>query len=133
MVETAQLGYIWVSDTPFPYPDYESGMQTQSTTVNGGRNAMNQFIGQQVGRVQAKIEMQWTKLDASLWASMLRMFDPDYGGNFVNPVRYYDMTAAQMITRNMYVSDRSATPYSVDPDTGIWLLARNCKLNLIEA
>lgn len=67
-------------------------------------------------------------MDAQTWAALLRLFQ----ANFVNTVEYYDMTEGKVVSRRMYVSDRTAQPKRIDPATGVWLEAKNCKLNLID-
>ena len=81
-----------------------------------------------VGRDQSKVELEWYSMDAQKWADLLQIFNV----SFVNPVSYYDMMQGKIITRNMYVSDRSASAKRVDPATGAWLVAKNCKLSLID-
>lgn len=124
----ANGAFITVAGEKFPWPDKESGLQTQSTLVSEGRNMDGVFIGQRVGRDLSKVELTWFRMDAQEWARLLRLFQR----SFVNPVSYYDMTAGGIITRNMYVSDRTAQPERVDPATGIWITAKNCKLNLVD-
>lgn len=123
-----QDAFITVAGVRFPYPNKESGLQTQTTLVNGGRNAQGVFIGQRIGRDQSKVELQWYSMDAQTWASLLRLFQQ----SFVNPVEYYDMVKGQVIVRNMYVSDRTARPGRINPQTGIWITVKDCKLNLID-
>jgi hypothetical protein len=120
--------FITVNGVQFPYPDYDSGLQTSATLVNSGRNANGVLVGQQIGRTQSKVELSWNVLDAAVWASMLQQFR----SNFIASVTYYDMEQGGLITRRMYVSDRTAKPFTVDPKTGIWIKAKQCKLNLID-
>ena len=120
--------FITINGTKFPWPDQESGLQTQSTLVDGGRNAQGVFIGQRVGRDQSKVELQWYSMDADTWSTLLQLFRK----NFVNPVEYYDMAEGKVIVRNMYVSDRTAQPGRINPQTGEWIKVKNCKLNLID-
>jgi hypothetical protein len=120
--------FLTVAGVRFPYPNRESGLQTQSTYVDNGKNARGVFIGQRVGRDQSKVELQWASMDAQTWAALLRLFQ----ANFVNTVEYYDMTEGKVVSRRMYVSDRTAQPKRIDPATGVWLEAKNCKLNLID-
>lgn len=122
------MAFITIGGVPAPYPNCDSGLQTQATMVDGDRNGSGVFIGQRVGRDQSKVELQWFVLDAATWASLLQVFED----SFVNPVEYYDMVKGEIVTRNMYVSDRTARPGKIDPDTGVWLTARDCKLNLID-
>lgn len=123
--------FIRIAGKDFPWPDWETGLQTVTSLVNGGRNIDGVFIGSQVGRNQYKVQMQWESLPAATWGEMLQIFDPEYGGKFVNPVTYYDMVAMQCVTRNMYVSDRSAVGVT-DGNDGNWIHAKNCKLSLID-
>lgn len=123
-----QDAFITVAGVRFPYPNKESGLQTQTTLVNGGLNSQGIFIGQRVGRDKSKIELQWYSMDAQTWASLLQLFHQ----NFVNPVEYYDMVKGQVIIRNMYVNDRTARPGRINPQTGEWITAKDCKLNLID-
>lgn len=120
--------FLTVRGRPFPWPNKDSGLQTQITMVSEGRNANGVFIGQRVGRDQAKVELTWYRMSATAWAELLQIFEI----HFVNPVSYYDMAKGAIVTRNMYVSDRTAQPYKVDPETGMWLVAKNCKLSLID-
>ena len=120
--------FLTVAGKRFPWPNKESGLQTQITMVSEGRNAEGVFIGQKVGRDQSKVELEWYSMDAQKWAELLQIFN----ASFVNPVSYYDMMQGKIITRNMYVSDRSASAKRVDPATGAWLVAKNCKLSLID-
>jgi len=43
-------------------------------------------------------------MEAALWAKLLQLFDL----NFVNTVEYYDMTEGEVVSRRMYVNDRTA-------------------------
>ena len=126
--DDVQNTFITVNGSRYPYPDCESGMQTQTTLVNGGRNAQGVFIGQRIGRDQSKIELQWTIMEAQTWTSLLQQFER----KFVSAVEYYDVAKGAVIVRNMYVSDRTTRPFRIDPATGIWLIAKDCKLNLID-
>lgn len=120
-------GIIIADGYPFPSPDYQSGKQTQSTTVDKGRSIDNVFIGRRVGRDNAKTEWKWTRLPADTWQQMCSIFRK----NFVVSVKYYDM-ALGVITRRMYVSDRSARPDGIAEDGMTWLRAADCTLNLID-
>ena len=120
--------FITVAGVRFPYPNKDSGLQTQTTLVDGGRNAAGVFIGQRIGRDQSKVELEWSSMDATLWAKLLQLFQI----NFVNTVEYYDMAKGAVIARKMYVSDRTAQPKTIDPITGVWLIVKNCKLSLVD-
>lgn len=77
-----QNAFITVAGIRFPYPNKESGLQTQATLVSDGKNAKGVFVGRKVGRDQSKVELEWSSMDAVLWASLLQLFK----ANFVNPV-----------------------------------------------
>ena len=126
--DDVQNTFITVNGSRYPYPDCESGLQTQSTNVSGGLNNEGIFIGQRVGRDKSKVELKWTIMEAQTWASLLQQFER----KFVSAVEYYDMAKGAGIVRHMYVNDRTAGPFRIDPATGIWLIARDCKLNLID-
>lgn len=121
-------GYITIAGVGFPYPDYSSGLQTTKTQVSSSTNANGVTIGQQIGRTQSKIELQWSVMSASLWSTLLQLFKT----NYVNDVTYYDMEEGKVVTRSLTVSDRSALPAVVDTDTGMWITAQDCKLTLTD-
>lgn len=122
------MAFLFVRGTPFPYPNKDSGLQTIATLVTSGRNESGVFIGRKIGRDQSKVELQWSSMAAATWAQLLQIFDE----HFVNPVTYYDMSKGTMITRNMYVSDRTAKPQKIDPNTGAWIIAKDCVLSLVD-
>ena len=74
----ASQGFVRIGTILVPYPDYESGMQTVTTLVDGGRNQYGVFIGQRIGRDQSKIEMQWTRMDIATWTDILQAFDASF-------------------------------------------------------
>lgn len=79
-----------------------------------------------------KVELSWRMLSVYDWERILKCFDRRYGGKFYNDVIFFDMVRGNYTTRTMYVSDRSASMWHRDPETGEidgWL---NCTLNLIE-
>ena len=123
-----QNTFITVNGSRYPYPSIESGLQTQSTLVSGGLNNEGVFIGQRVGRDKSKVELEWKIMDAQTWTSLLQQFEH----KFVSAIEYYDMAKGAVIVRYMYVNDRTASPFRIDSATGIWLIARDCKLNLID-
>lgn len=119
--------FIQVNGVPFPYPDKDTGLQTTATLVNSGRNANGVLVGEMIGRNQSKIELSWNVLPAATWGAMLQQFS----GSFTAAVTYYDQEKVAVITRQMYVSDRTAKPLGVNPD-GSWIKAQQCKLDLID-
>lgn len=127
------MAFITVAGINFPYPDSDSGLQTTATFVSDGRNQFNEMVGQTIGRDQVKIELRWHKMNAQLWAKLLQLFSKEHGGNFVNPVRYYDMVLGRMHTRNLYVSDRSSSGGGAVLPSGEWIYACNCSLSLVDS
>ena len=123
----ASQGFVRIGTILVPYPDYESGLQTTTTLVDGS-NQYGVFIGQRIGRDQSKIELQWTRMDIAMWTAILQAFD----ASFVLPVQYYDMAKGAVVVRKMYVNDRTAQPDGFLADGMSWAGARNCKLNLID-
>ena len=124
----ASQGFVRIGTILVPYPDYESGLQTTTTLVDGGRNQNGVFIGQRIGRDQSKIELQWTRMDIAMWTAILKAFDASLG----LPVQDYDMAKGAVVGRKMYVNDRTAQPDGFLADGMSWAGARNCKLNLID-
>lgn len=120
--------FLYIGGYPVPWPDKDSGLQTVSTLVDGGRNAEGIFIGQRIGRNQSKVELTWYTLSAQTWSTILQIFKT----KFIVSIEYYDMEVGDIITRKMYISDRSARPGQVDINTGKWITAKQCKLNLID-
>ena len=119
--------FLIVNDKKLPMTKVDSGKQTVATMVSDGRNAMATFIGQKIGRDQAKVEYVAPFLTASEWGEILRIFDRE----FVNDVTFFDMVSGARITRKMYVNDRTATPYAID-DNGNVTVWKDCSLNLID-
>lgn len=120
--------FIEIDGLALPYPNKDSGLQTQITLVDGSRNQNGVFIGQKVGRDQSKVELQWYSMQAGLWSQLLKLLRAKVN----HAVKYYDMAEGTIITREMYVSDRSARPKRIDPHTGVWLIAADCKLSLVD-
>ena len=121
-------GFVYINDEEFPYPSYESGLQTTITTVDSARMADGVLRAKKIGRDQSKIELTWAALTAEQWSKMLKIFKD----NFYFNIRYFDMVENDWITRRFYVGDRSAQPFMVDKNTGrprYWI---NCQANVID-
>ena len=121
-------GFVYINDVEFPYPSYESGLQTTVTTVDSARMADGVLRAKKIGRDQSKVELTWAALKPEVWSKMLKIFDE----NFYFNIRYFDMVQNDWITRRFYVGDRSAQPFMVDKDTGrprYWI---NCQANVID-
>ena len=111
------------------YPTPKRGLNFMvATIVDSARNANAVVVGQKVGRDQQKINnLEWPYLSAKQWSDILKEFS-----NFYVTVSYPDMVNNQWTTRKMYPGDRSATPYRLDPNTGLPKDYINCKVNLID-
>ena len=121
-------GFVYINEVEFPYPSYESGLQTTITTVDSARMADGVLRAKKIGRDQSKVELTWAALTAEQWSRMLKIFKD----NFYFNIRYFDMVENDWITRRFYVGDRSAQPFMVDKNTGrprYWL---NCQANVID-
>ena len=53
-------------------------------------------------------------------------------GHGIVTVTYPDMVNNRWTTRKMYPGDRTATPYHLDPNTGLPTDYINCKVNIID-
>lgn len=117
----------WVR-LPMSAPD--TTKQITTTVVNAGRNAEAEVIGEQIGRTQSKIDTYKVPyLYAHEWAKILQMFKD----KIVRTVRYFDQEANEFITRDMYVSDRSATVFAYKQDgSGRVEIWKDCELHLID-
>lgn len=119
--------FIKINGNVYPTPTRGLNM-VASTIVDSARNANAVVVGQVVGREQQKLDnLYWGHLDAATWSSILREFN-----NFYVTVTYPDMVNNAWTTRKMYPGDRTATPYRLDPNTGLPSEYINCKVNLID-
>lgn len=111
------------------YPQPRRGLNLMvSTIVDSARNGNGEVIGQRVGRDQQKIDgLYWGYLKADVWAQILQEFS-----GFYATVTYPDMVNNAWTTRKMYPGDRTATPYRLDPATGLPADYIDCKVNIID-
>lgn len=110
----------------FPEPSTYSAIT--STIVDAARNVSGYVVGSVVRSDVAKIELSWKYLTAQQWASVLSVFT----NNFYNDVRFLNQTTNTYETRTMYVSDRNASMWRRDPDTGRVMGYTGCSLSLVE-
>ena len=116
-----------------PAPELGSGKVSVSTLVDGGRNAADgTFIGSVIGDDKLKIELQFIKLSPAEMQRFLAIFDRQQGGRFVNTFRVFDPRANDFVYKQMYVGDRSGTPYLVDKTTLRPAYWRDVTANLVE-
>lgn len=121
------VDFLVVNGKTLPMTKVDSGKQTVATLVSDSRNALGVFIGQKIGRDQAKVEYVAPVLNAEEWSEILQLFEE----SFVNDVTYFDMVTNKKKTRKMYVNDRTATPLAIDKEGNVtaW---KDCALNLID-
>lgn len=124
----ALSAFLNVNGYDFPCPAV--GFQyTISTTVNAGRNANNEVIGQRIGRDLFKLDsMTWKMLEPQVWRAMLAAVE-----DFYVPVTFEDYRTGKPTTIIMYPGDRTAKPLFADENTHIITKYEECKFNLIDA
>lgn len=124
----ALSAFLNVNGVDFPCPAV--GFQyTIITTVNSGRNANDEVIGQRVGRDKIKLDsMSWKGLDPKTWQAMLKAVEP-----FYIPVTFEDYRTGKPTTIIMYPGDRTAIPLYADKNSHLVTMYRECKFNLIDA
>lgn len=127
MESSGLSSFLRVNGVDFPCPRVGFSY-TISTTVNAGRNANNEVVGQRVGRDLFKLDsMEWATLDVETWQKMLKAVEP-----FYVPVTFEDFRTGQPITITMYPGDRKARPLFVDKTTHKVTKYENCSFNLID-
>ena len=108
---------VSIGDFAFPAPStYDS---TTSTLVDSGRNVQGYVIGAVIRDDIAKVAMTWNFISAQAWADILAQFRPARGGSFYNNVTFFLQDTNSWVTRQMYVSDRTAGIYLRNPDGSI--------------
>lgn len=92
---------------------------TTATLVDSGRNVQGFVIGAVIRNDIAKIEMSWNFISAADWAALLSQFSPARGGSFYNDVTFFCQDSNSWETRQMYVSDRTASLYLRNEDGSV--------------
>ncbi len=109
-------------------PEPSTYNATTSTIVDSGRNVSGEVVGAVVRSDVAKIELSWRYLTAEQWANIISPFT----NNFMCSVRFFNQATAGYTTRTMYVSDRTASMWRRDPETGAVMGYTGCSLSLVE-
>lgn len=117
-----------VSIGGFEFPEPSSYDATTSTIVDSARNVSGYVVGAVVRSDVAKIELSWKYLTADQWATILSLFSD----SFFNDVTFLNQVTNRYTTRTMYVSDRSASMWRRDPQTGKVMGYTGCSLSLVE-
>lgn len=115
-----------------PSPEIGSGKVTISTMVDGARNTNGDFIGSVVGEDKLKIDCQFPLLTSGEMQRLLGIFDRRRGGMFVNTFRVFDPRVNDFVFMEMYVGDRSGTPYLVSAETWRPEFWKDVQANLIQ-
>lgn len=117
---------ITVGGYEFPEPStYDA---TCSTIVDSARNVRGVVIGSVIRNDVAKVEVTWRYLTADQWATILSLFN----SSFYNDVRFLNQATNTYTVRKMYVSDRNASMWRRDPESGSIMGYLNCSLSLVE-
>lgn len=121
---------VTVGDYDFPEPStYKANT---ATLVDSARNVQGRVVGAVIRDDVGKIEMTWRYLTVEQWADILKCFSIARGGKFYNNVTFFCQDIGDWTTREMYVSDRNASMFRRDPNTGDVLGYTDCSLNLVE-
>lgn len=120
-----------ISIGSYNFPEPSTYNATTATLVDSARNVQGKMIGTVIRDDVAKVEVSWPYLAAETWSQMLRKFDQASNGKFINNVTFFNQTTATWITRQLYVSDRTASAFRRNPTNGKieWI---DCQLSLIE-
>lgn len=122
---------VKIGDFILPTPStYEA---TTSDFVDAGRNVQGVTIGSVVRSDVAKISMSWKFLTVEEWSQILKQFNPKYGGNFYRDVTFFNQVTGDYEKRQFYVSDRKASLFRQNPQTGQVLGYTGPQLSLVEA
>ncbi len=117
-----------VSIGGYNLPEPSTYEAVTSTIVDSARNVSGYVVGSVVRHDVAKIELTWRYLTAEQWATILSLFTY----SFYNEVRFLNQAANAYDVRTMYVSDRNASMWRRDPNTGAIMGYTNCSLSLVE-
>jgi hypothetical protein len=112
----------------YSLPEPSAYSAITSTIVDSARNVSGYVVGSVVRQDVAKIEVSWKYLTVSQWARILSLFT----GSFYNDVTFFNQATGNYTTRKMYVSDRNASAWRRDPNTGEVLGWTGCSLSLVE-
>ena len=110
------------------WPEPSSYNANTATLVDSARNVEGRVVGSVVRHGVSKIEVGWKYLTVRQWADIIGPFDT----NFYVSCRFFDQTTASYVTKEMYVSDRTAGMFRRDPRTGEVMGWVEPKLSLIE-
>lgn len=117
-----------VSIGGYNFPEPATYSAVTSTIVDSARNVSGYVVGSVVRHDVAKIELSWKFLTVEQWAAILSVFN----SSFFNEVRFFNQATGNYDVRTMYVSDRDASVFRRDPNSGALMGWVNPKLSLVE-
>lgn len=112
----------------YDLPEPSTYKAITSTIVDSARNVSGYVVGSVIRHDVAKVELTWRYLTADQWARILSLFT----NTFYNDVRFLNQATNSYDVRTMYVSDRNASMWRRDPNTGAVMGYTGCSLNLVE-
>jgi hypothetical protein len=117
-----------VSIGGYNLPEPSTYSAITSTIVDSARNVSGYVVSSVVRSDVAKIEMSWKYLTVKQWATILSLF----ASSFSNDVRFFSQSSGGYEVRTMYVSDRTASAWRRNPETGEIMGWVNPSLSLVE-
>ena len=127
----AYQNLITIAGVALPQPSKYVGLTAD--VVDTARNVQGVMVGGVVRSDVAKVEADFNYLTAAQWSTILKLFNPTYGGSFTNQVTFFNQTTADWETREMYVGDRTTSgAFLCDPSTGAVTGWKSPHLSLIE-
>jgi hypothetical protein len=112
----------------YELPEPSTYEAVTSTIVDSARNVAGYVVGSVVRSDVAKVSLTWRYLTAEQWARILSLFT----NSFYNNVRFLNQATNNYEVRNMYVSDRNASMWRRDQETGAVMGYTGCSLSLVE-
>lgn len=96
--------------------------------IDGGRNALGQFVGQKINRRIFKFEpFEWTYLTAQEWHEIRVEIE-----KFQGSLPIWNALTNSFETVLVYWGDYTATPFKTDIHSGEVLSYRDCRANIID-
>jgi hypothetical protein len=112
----------------YELPEPSTYEAVTSTIVDSARNVAGYVVGSVIRSDVAKVSLTWRYLTAEQWARILSLFT----NSFYNNVRFLNQATNNYEVRNMYVSDRNASMWRRDQETGAVMGYTGCSLSLVE-
>ena len=120
-----------ISIGAYDFPDPSEYDANTATIVDSARNTEGVMVGNVIREDVAKVSMSWRFITVSNWANILKKFDSQYGGSFIQNVTFFNQVTGTWETRKMYISDRSAKIFKRD-ENGDIIGYTGARLSLIE-